>query len=101
MREQKKINVKIDEKIGEGIYANAFLVAFSNSEFILDFGRTVPHLADLRIFSRIITTPQHVKQFLKNLEKNIENYEKQHGEIKMPGSAEDKNIGFKSSGQNS
>jgi len=36
--QQKKINVKLDEKVAEGIYANMFMIAFSPSEFILDFG---------------------------------------------------------------
>ncbi len=33
--------------------------------------------------------------FLNYWKKNIDNYEKQHGEIKLAGLPEDKNIGFK------
>ncbi len=95
--QQKKINVKLDEKVAEGIYANMFMIAFSPSEFILDFGRIVPGLPSAKIYTRVMTTPQHAKQLLKILEKNIENFEKQHGEIKIsPASAENRDIGFKS-----
>lgn len=97
---QKKINVKIDEAVGEGIYANFFMITNSPSEFILDFGRILPGLPNAKIYSRILTTPQHAKQFLHILQKNIDNFEKNHGEIKLPGTPEEKDIGFKSSGQN-
>ena len=92
---KKKLNIKLDEKVGEGIYANLFLITNSPSEFIIDCGRIVPGLPDAKIYSRILMTPQHAKQLLKTLEKNIINFEKQHGEIKLPGKQDDKEIGFK------
>ncbi len=95
--QQKNINVKLDEKVGEGIYSNFFMVSYSPSEFIVDFGRIVPGLPDARIYSRVMTTPQHIKQLLNILQKNVEIYEKQNGEIKMAGQnlGTDKEIGFK------
>ena len=90
-----QINIKLDEKIGEGIYANFFVISNSPSEFIMDFGRIVPGLPDARIYSRVMTTPQHAKQMLQLLEKNIENFEKQFGEIKIIGQPDQKAIGFK------
>ena len=98
---KKKLNIKLDEKIGEGIYSNFVMITSSPSEFILDFGRIAPGLKDARILSRIFTTPQHAKQFLNLLGKNIENFENKNGEIKMLGKSDDKEIGFKSLGQNS
>ena len=97
---KKKINVKIDETVGEGVYANFFMITNSPSEFVIDFGRILPGLPNAKIYSRILTTPQHAKQFLQILEKNIENFEAKNGEIKMPGKTEDKDIGFKNTGQN-
>lgn len=97
---KKKINVKIDEKVGEGVYSNFFMMTYSPSEFILDFGRILPGLPNAKIYSRVLTTPQHAKQLLNILQKNIETFEKKNGEIKIYGSHEDKDIGFKSSGQN-
>ena len=98
---KKKLNVKLDEKVGEGIYANFFMISNSPSEFVIDFGRIVPGLPSAKIYSRILTTPQHAKQFLHLLQKNMDNFEDKYGEINLPGQPEDKDIGFKSTGQNS
>lgn len=91
----KKVNVKIDEKVGEGIYSNMTGISFSASEFIMDFGRMLPGLPSARILSRVIATPQSAKQLLMALEKNIEKYENQYGEIAIPGKDEGRDIGFK------
>lgn len=92
---QNQINIKIDEKVGEGTYSNFFLITNSPSEFILDFGRILPGIPDAKIYTRVVTTPQHAKQFLQALEKNIENYENQFGEIKVQGQQENRPVGFK------
>ncbi len=95
MQNQKKINLKLDEKVGEGVYSNLVVISHNQSEFIIDFGRLLPGLQDAKIMSRIIQTPQHAKQLLKTLETNIKNYEKQHGEIKTTNNQSDnKSIGF-------
>ncbi len=96
-KQQKKINVKLDEKVGEGVYSNFFMISYSQSEFILDFGRIVPGLPDAKVYSRVMTTPQHVKNFMNILKKNIDMFEKQHGEIKMAGQnvEHQKGVGFK------
>ncbi len=93
---KQKINVKIDEQVGEGVYSNFFMTTYSPSEFILDFGRILPGLPGAKIYSRVLTTPQHAKQLLSILEKNIKAYEDMHGEIKMPNQNDNKGIGFKS-----
>ena len=93
----QQINIKLDEKVGEGVYANFFMIANNPSEYIIDCGRIVPGLPSANIYSRIITTPQHAKQLLKLLQQNIEQYEKQFGEIKipqMPNPDNKNNIGF-------
>lgn len=91
---KKKINVKLDEKIGEGIYSNIFLITHSGAEFIVDFARLMPGMKDAKVNSRILMTPQHAKQLLNILKKNIENYEKQFGEIKI-NKKQESEIGFK------
>lgn len=95
--QQNQINIKIDEKVGEGVYANFFVISNSPSEFILDFGRIVPGIPDAKVYSRVMTTPQHAKQMLQLLEKNIEAFEKQFGEIKIIGQSDNKTVGFKTS----
>lgn len=101
MENKKQINVKIDEQVGEGIYANFCMITHSPSEFILDFGRILPGLPNAKIYSRILSTPQHAKQFLKILQQNIENFEEKNGEIIVPGMPEGKDIGFKAEVQSS
>jgi len=97
---QQQLNLKLDEKVGEGVYANFFMITNNPSEYIIDCGRIVPGLPDARIYSRIMTTPQHAKQLLKILQQNIEQFEKQFGEIKLPqmGQHDNKNIGFQNNG---
>ncbi|HPR16768.1 MAG TPA: DUF3467 domain-containing protein [Candidatus Cloacimonadota bacterium] len=92
---QQKINIKIDEQVGEGVYANFCMITHSPSEFIMDFGRILPGLPHAKIYSRIVSTPQHAKQFMKILQQNIENFEDKNGEITLPGVPETKDIGFK------
>jgi len=92
---QNQINIKIDEKIGEGTYSNFFLITNSPSEFIIDFGRILPGIPDAKIYTRVVTTPQHAKQFLQALEKNIDGFESQFGEIKVQGQQENRPVGFK------
>ena len=97
---QQQINIKLDQQVGEGIYSNFFMITNSPSEFIIDFGRLVPGLPDVKIYSRVLTTPQHAKQFMSMMKQNIEQFEKQFGEIKLPQNpqGENKNIGFHTSG---
>ena len=90
-----QLNIKIDEKVGEGVYANFFVITNSPSEFIIDFGRIVPGIPDAKIYTRVMTTPQHAKQLMQLLEKNIEAFETQFGEIKIVGQPDSKQLGFK------
>ena len=96
--QQQKINIKLDEKVGEGVYTNFFMITNNPSEYIIDCGRATPGMPDIKILSRIITTPQHAKQLLMILQQNVEQFEKQFGEIKLPQMPplENKNIGFQS-----
>jgi len=92
---QNQLNIKIDEKVGEGTYASFFMITNSPSEFIVDCGRILPGLPDARIYTRVLMTPSHAKQLLQLLEKNITAYENQFGEIKVHGQGENKPVGFK------
>lgn len=93
--QQQQLNINIDEKVGEGVYANFFMITNNPSEFVIDCGRMLPGLPNVKIYSRILTTPQHAKQLLQILEKNIDAFEKQFGEIKLFGQQETKGVGFK------
>ena len=78
----------------DGTYANLAAIAHSPAEFVLDFIRLMPGLPKARVQSRVIMTPQHTKSFLLALKDNIERYEAQHGEIKLPPQGLGRSFGF-------
>ena len=95
MEKHPQIKVEIKEPEAEGIYSNWVMITYSPSEFIIDFGRFLPGLAKTKVYSRMIMTPQHVKNLLSVLEKNISTYEQKFGEIKTLSNEERaKGIGF-------
>ncbi|MGQ9603826.1 MAG: DUF3467 domain-containing protein [bacterium] len=89
------IKVELSEPAAEGIYSNWVMITYSPSEFIIDFGRYLPGLGKTKVYSRIIMTPQHMKNLLTVLQSNIKAFEEKFGEIKMVGIDEkSKGIGF-------
>ncbi len=72
---------RIDDAVAEGTYVNFGSIAHNRSEFIVDLGRIVPGRAEVKILSRIMTTPLVAKQLCRALSQNIEQYEKSYGEI--------------------
>ena len=76
------VKVTIDEGTAEGHYANFANILHNPTEFVFDFGRAVPGRADVKIVSRILTTPFHAKQLLRALQQNVELYERQYGPIR-------------------
>jgi hypothetical protein len=93
MTEPKPVPVKvtIDEPTSQGHYVNFANILHNPTEFVMDFGRVVPGRPDVKVLSRILTTPYHAKQLLRALQQNVEMYERSYGEIRsdfQPPSAE-------------
>jgi hypothetical protein len=84
MSETKSVPVKvtIDEATADGHYVNFANILHNPTEFVLDFGRAVPGKPDVKVMSRILTTPYHAKQLARALQQNIEIYERNYGEIR-------------------
>ncbi len=84
MTDQKPLPVKvtIDEATAEGHYVNFANILHNPTEFVLDFGRSVPGRPDVKVMSRVLTTPYHAKQLLRALQQNVELYERSYGEIR-------------------
>ncbi len=84
MSEEKPVPVKvtIDEATAEGHYANFANILHNPTEFVLDFGRVVPGRSDVKVVSRVLTTPYHARQLLRALQQNIELYERNYGPIR-------------------
>ena len=51
-----------------GEYANFLHIRFNLSEVVLDFGQQVPDDKFIRMHSRIITSPQHLMKFRKQID---------------------------------
>jgi uncharacterized protein DUF3467 len=72
----------MDESVANGVYVNFANIIHNPAEFVLDFGRVVPGRAEVRVLSRVMTTPIHAKQLLDALAQNIAMYEKSFGAIR-------------------
>ncbi|MBI4917398.1 MAG: DUF3467 domain-containing protein [Acidobacteria bacterium] len=85
-----KLQIKLDEPIAHGVYANMVLIHSNDSEFTLDFCHIHPHQPLASVRARVITSPRHVKRFLRILTQQLDRWEKMHGEIGQltPGEAE-------------
>ncbi len=92
----QQIQVQIDEKTGQGIYANLALISHSGAEFVIDFTRMLPGMPKAVVQARIILTPQHCKSLLRALEENLKRYETSFGEIKVAEGKheQNRNVGF-------
>jgi uncharacterized protein DUF3467 len=84
MTDQKPVSfqVTIDDATAEGHYVNFANILHNPTEFVIDFGRVVPGRNDVKVMSRVLTTPFHAKQLVRALQQNIEIYERNYGEIR-------------------
>ena len=76
-----EINIELPEEIAEGVYSNLAIITHSHSEFVLDFVRMMPNVAQAKVKSRVILTPQHAKRLMMALRDNIKRYEESFGTI--------------------
>jgi len=76
------LQFSLDESVAGGVYINFANIIHNPAEFIFDFGRVVPGRNDVRVLSRVMTTPVHAKQLLEALAQNIALYEKSYGPIR-------------------
>ena len=77
------LQFSMDDSVASGVYANFVNIIHNPAEFVFDFARSVPGRADVRILSRVLTTPVHAKQLLNALAQNIAVYEKNFGPIRV------------------
>ncbi len=93
MSDPKSVSLKvtIDDATADGQYVNFANILHNPTEFVIDFGRVVPGRTDVKVMTRVLTTPYHAKQLARALQQNIEIYERNYGEIRadFPGSPVD------------
>lgn len=76
------LQFSIDDTVANGVYVNFANIIHNPAEFVLDFGRVVPGRTDVRVLSRVLTSPVHAKQLLNALTQNVALYEKTFGAIR-------------------
>ena len=76
------LKFSMEDSVANGVYANFANIIHNPAEFVLDFGRLMPGKNDVRVLSRVITTPIHAKQILAALAQNVSLYEKNFGTIR-------------------
>jgi Protein of unknown function (DUF3467) len=84
-QQPQTLQISLDEKVAQGEYVNFANIIHSPSEFVIDLGRIVPGRSDVKVYSRVIMTPLHAKQFLQALAQNITLFEQKFGEIRLEG----------------
>ncbi len=97
-----KDKVKFDISNGESFFADEAGVIHNPLKIIMDFRSVTPRV-DMREFQTlvlkhnvVVMDPYTAKNFSDILKKNITNYEKQYGKIKMPESLKEYNKKSKS-----
>ena len=88
----KQLQVKVNDDILKGVYANMLQIGHTQEEFVLDFMNVYPPAGTLN--SRIIVSPAHMKRIVAALQDNLKKYEKQFGTVESSAQPE-QHIGFK------
>jgi hypothetical protein len=65
----------------EGRYADQFKIGYRSCVFVLDFDQSFYEDGKEQVHTRIITSPENLKDFVNLLQESIEQYEKNHGPI--------------------
>lgn len=76
-----KLELKIDDAVAAGTYANLCIINHSDSEFVADFAFVQPGRPKAKIASRIVMSPKNAKRTLLLLKNQIGVYEKRFGDI--------------------
>jgi len=82
---QKRITIDIPADL-QAVYANVALISHTPAELVFDFGQVLPRMPRGKVLSRVIMSPIHAKMLHMALGQQINNYERQMGEIPLPSS---------------
>ena|ERR1700722_4674250 len=77
----QQIQIKVNDDVLKGVYANIMQVAHTPEEFILDFMNIIPPTGSLN--ARVIISPGHMKRIVSALQENLKRYEEQFGAVKL------------------
>ena len=94
IKKSQKINIKVDDDIAKGRYANLVMVGNSKEEFFLDFILLHGASGQANAVSRVIISPSHMKRMVEVIKGRIANYENDFGEIAESAGNNSSEIGF-------
>ncbi|MEM7116512.1 MAG: DUF3467 domain-containing protein [Chloroflexota bacterium] len=80
----KKVAIDIPKDL-KPVYGNLAFITHKHMEFFIDFAQIMPHSPRGSLVSRVIMSPMHAKLLHNALATNLANYERQYGQIKLPG----------------
>lgn len=85
-QEKKEIKIELTPEVAQGKYANLAVISHGPAEFFIDMICLAPNTPQAKVQSRIIMTPENVKQLMFALQDNVKKYEAVFGEIepRMP-----------------
>lgn len=78
---QKEIQIELTPDVASGHYANLAAIVHTPGEFFLDFIALTPNMPKAKVQTRVIMTPENVKNLLFALRDNIQKYESNFGVI--------------------
>lgn len=78
-----QIQIKIDEELASGVYANMVMAHHTDAEFTLDFLHLQPQAPLAKVRARVITSPRHVRRLIQVLQDALGKYEAAHGPVDM------------------
>ena len=87
-RKTIKIDVKMDDELALGTYANMARIFHNQTEFVLDALFLPPQSREAHVRSRVLLSPVHAKFLHAALGRNLAIFEEKFGPIKAapPGS---------------
>jgi len=78
-----QVNIEVPPNL-DATYANFAVITHTASEIVLDFARVLPNTPKGKVYARIVTTPMNAKLLLRALAENLDKYEAQYGEVRLP-----------------
>ena len=82
-----KLNIKVSDEVGRGVYANLAAVHNTEMDFIFDFIFVEPGQPRGQLVSRVVSNPRTAKRLLAGLGELVRRYEQRFGEIALPDPA--------------
>lgn len=84
MAQQDKVKINVPQDKIEAHYSDFAIISKNVLGFNIDFAQRLPTGKQVSIVSRIAMSPQHAKLLKEVLSRNLEQYEKEFGEISIP-----------------